>query len=110
MMNSCSYIIILFSTSIPQHNYKNAVYTCVCVCIVHTCNFLDQVFEGSRHEVLHDKDQERAREVLKDWVLAHLTVSVPSSQPKSAQSESAEVEGQKTVEEQLDTRENEPKV
>ena len=34
-----------------------------------------QVFEGSRHETLHDKEQERARELIKDWILGHLSAS-----------------------------------
>ena len=73
-------------------------------------HIFDQVFEGSRHEVLHDKDQERAREMIKEWVLAHLTVS---SQPTSTQpkpTESDEVEPEKAAEEQLDTQEKEPEV
>ena len=36
------------------------------------------MFEGSRHETLHDKDQERVRELIKDWVLAHLTDPEPA--------------------------------
>ena len=32
-----------------------------------------QTFEGNRHEVLHDRDQERARQLIKDWVLDHLS-------------------------------------
>lgn len=45
-----------------------------------------EVFEGSRHEVLHDKEQERARELIKDWVLAHLAAA-PVPGPQSAEPE-----------------------
>ena len=36
-----------------------------------------KAFEGSRHEVLHDKDQEQARQLIKDWILNHLTAPPP---------------------------------
>ena len=41
-----------------------------------------QVFEGSRHEVLHDKDQNRARQLTSDWVLERLA-DVPCDTPPS---------------------------
>ena len=41
-----------------------------------------QVFEGSRHEVLHDKDQDRARQLISDWVLEKLT-AMPCDTPPS---------------------------
>ena len=57
------------------------MYIATCIMIV------SQVFEGNRHEVLHDKDQESARELIKDWVLAHLTApeqSEHTSEPTSS--------------------------
>lgn len=41
------------------------------------------MFEGSRHETLHDKEQERARELIKEWVLSHLTVATAQSDPEN---------------------------
>lgn len=29
-------------------------------------------FEGNRHEVLHDRSQEEAKELIKDWLIAHM--------------------------------------
>ena len=40
------------------------------------------MFEGSRHEVLHDKDQDRARQLISDWVLERLA-KVPCDTPPS---------------------------
>ena len=35
-----------------------------------------QRFESSRHEVLHDKDQQRARNMIKEWILSLPTLPV----------------------------------
>lgn len=43
-----------------------------------------KIFQGNRHEVLHDKDQERARKLINDWILARLrgpTACTESSSP-----------------------------
>lgn len=45
------------------------------------------MFEGSRHETLHDREQERARNLIKDWILDHLKTFASVS---SAQSEAEE--------------------
>jgi hypothetical protein len=49
-----------------------------------------EVFEDSRHETLHDKDQERAKELIKDWVLAHLTDPEPAAEHTSQPTPSSE--------------------
>ena len=41
------------------------------------------MFEGSRHETLHDREQERARELIKEWVLSHLTTVQVPDEPQS---------------------------
>lgn len=67
------------------------------------------MFEGNRHETLHDKDQERVRELIKDWVLAHLTDPEPavehlSEPPPSTESKSTG-ESTKTASEPNETTE-----
>lgn len=63
------------------------------------------MFEGSRHEVLHDKEQERAREIIKDWVLTHLTAPEPVSEPASQPlQESIHAEAELTPECEPDTQ------
>ncbi|CAI8010888.1 Monoglyceride lipase [Geodia barretti] len=60
-----------------------------------------EVFEGSHHETLHDKEQERARELIKEWVLSHLTaaqVTEPHSQSdSSAETETARQQAQEEI-------------
>ena len=69
------------------------------------------MFDGSRHDVLYDKERERAKVMIKDWVLAHLRVSEPSSDPTSTQSKPTESEPEETVEEQASIpQEKEPEV
>ena len=41
---------------------------------MYSCLFV-QVFNGSRHEIFHDKDQEIARQVVLDWLNAHCTAT-----------------------------------
>lgn len=109
----CGFMLFGTSTCIAFNPLNENVCTCVHVHI--TVHYIvgiifDQVFEGNRHEVLHDKDQERAREMIKEWVLAHLTVSPQSTSTQSKPTESGEVDPEKAVEEQLDTQEKEPEV
>ena len=52
-----------------------------------------QVFEGSRHEVLHDKDQDRACQLIGDWVLERLAdgpCDTPPSNETTQQAGTAE--------------------
>ena len=59
------------------------------------------MFEGSRHETLHDKEQERARKLIKDWILNHLsTASVSLAQSEVKEPPSA-LGGQESSEEPL---------
>ena len=37
--------------------------------------FVLQKFEGSRHEILHDKDQHHARDMIRDWILSLIPVN-----------------------------------
>ena len=61
------------------------------------------MFEGSRHETLHDKEQERARELIKEWVLSHLTgPPVPEPQSQEPQlEEPPQPQSEPSTEEQL---------
>ena len=43
-------------------------------------------FQGSHHEILHDREQDRARQLIVDWILARLNgpvLSTPEVQPES---------------------------
>ena len=58
--------------------------------VAHYYSIMIQVFEGSRHEVLHDKDQDRARQLISDWVLEKLASTPCDTPPSNEQAETTE--------------------
>ena len=64
-----------------------------------------QVFEGSRHEVLHDKDQERARQLISDWVLERLADRPCDTPPSNETTQQAETAKQAETTEQAEITE-----
>ena len=55
------------------------------------------MFEGSRHEVLHDKDQDRARQLISDWVLEKLAATPCDTPPSNANTLEAETTEQAEI-------------
>ena len=53
--------------------YDNVHCACPCSNEFEHFSYNQQSFEGSRHEILHDRDQENAMELIRDWILSHLT-------------------------------------
>ena len=64
-----------------------------------------QVFEGSRHEVLHDKDQERARQLISDWVLERLADVPCDTSPSNENTQQVEITEQAETTEQAEITE-----
>ena len=62
-----------------------------------------QVFEGSRHEVLHDKNQDRARQLIGDWVLERLADRPCDTPPSNETTQQAGTAEQAESTEQAET-------
>ena len=64
-----------------------------------------QVFEGSRHEVLHDKDQDRARQLISNWVLERLADVPCDTPPSNENTQQAKTAEQAEITEQAENTE-----
>ena len=69
---------------------------CLSICSTYY-SIIIQVFEGSRHEVLHDKDQDRARQLISDWVLEKLAAAPCDTPPSNANTLEAETTEQAEI-------------
>ena len=65
-----------------------------------------QSFEGSRHEILHDREQERARQLITDWVLAHRSPPT-QQQPQEQQQEERQDQSEEMQEQPQESQEQE---
>ena len=63
------------------------------------------MFEGNRHEVLHDKDQDRARQLISNWVLERLADVPCDTPPSNENTQQAETAEQVEITEQAENTE-----